>query len=216
MAPDHAARRAANAAHGLDRDDLDPDPIEQFHAWFADVVAAELPEPTAMILATAPAGDGAQPLARHVLLRGADARGFTWVSNHRSRKGRHLAENPRAALVFPWFPIGRQVIVTGEVALADDDESDAYFATRPRESQVAAWASEQSDPIPDRAWLERRWTELGERFADGPVPRPPHWGMYRLVPASIELWQQRVFRMHDRFLYERSTPAGWTITRLAP
>jgi pyridoxamine 5'-phosphate oxidase len=212
-----ADRRAAIAAEGLDLDDLDPDPLVQFHRWFDDVVAAELPEPTAMVLATAPAGEGAQPLARHVLLRGADERGFTWVTNLESRKGRHLAENPRAALVFPWFPLGRQVIVTGSVEQAADAEADAYFATRPRESQLAAWASEQSRPIPDRAWLERRFADLEVRFEGEEIPRPPFWGMLRLVPSAIEVWQQRPFRMHDRFVYERPEPgAPWTITRLAP
>jgi pyridoxamine 5'-phosphate oxidase len=211
------ARRDAIAAAGLDLADLHPDPIVQFARWFDDVVAAELPEPTAMVLATAPDGAGAQPTGRHVLLKGADDRGFGWVTNRRSRKGRQLAENPRAALVFPWFPIGRQVIVTGPVEVAPDEESDAYFATRPRDSQLAAWASEQSEPIPDRAWLEDRWAELRARFEGEAVPRPPHWGMYRLVPLTIELWQQRPFRMHDRFLYERADPtAPWTISRLGP
>jgi pyridoxamine 5'-phosphate oxidase len=201
----------------LDVADLDADPIVQFARWQADVEAAGLPEPTAMVLATAPAGDGAQPLGRHVLLRGADHDGFRWVSNRRSRKGRHLAENPRACLVFPWYPIHRQVIVTGAVALAADDESDAYFATRPRESQLAAWASDQSEPIPGRRWLDDRFAELSARYEGALVPRPPHWGMYLLVPASIELWQQGPHRMHDRFLYERPAPTEpWTLTRLAP
>jgi pyridoxamine 5'-phosphate oxidase len=199
----------------LDVGDLDADPIAQFRRWQADVEAAGLPEPTAMVLATAPAGDGAQPLGRHVLLRGVDERGFSWVSNSESRKGRHLAENPHAALIFPWFPIHRQVIVTGTVSMAPDDEADAYFATRPRGSQLAAWASEQSRPIPDRAWLEARWAELDARYARRDVPRPPHWWMYRLVPDTIELWQQGEHRMHDRFVYRR-TDSSWSITRLAP
>ena len=201
----------------LDREDLDDDPIVQFGRWFDDVVAAGLPEPTAMVLCTAPGGAGAQPSGRHVLLRDADQRGFSWVTNQRSRKGRQLAENPRAALVFPWFPRGRQVVVTGSVAIAPDDESDAYFATRPRPSQLAAWASEQSEPVADRATLERRWDELAARFEGGPVPRPSHWGMYRLTPSTVEFWQHRDHRLHDRFLYERISPnAPWTITRLCP
>ncbi len=201
----------------LDRDDLDADPIVQFQRWFDDVVAAGLAEPTAMVLITAPADDHAQPTGRHVLLKGVDGDGFTWVTNQRSRKGRQLAENPRAALVFPWFPLHRQVIVTGPVTMASDEESDAYFTTRNRDSQLAAWASEQSQPIPDRAWLEDRWAELAARFEGGPVPRPPHWGMYRLTPLTLELWQQQPARMHDRFLYERSdVGAPWSITRLCP
>jgi pyridoxamine 5'-phosphate oxidase len=201
----------------LDRDDLDADPIAQFRRWHADVHAAGLPEPTAMILITAPANDHAQPTGRHVLLKGADHDGFTWVTNQRSRKGRQLAENPRASLVFPWFPIERQVIVTGTVAMAPEAESDAYFATRARGSQLAAWASEQSQPIPDRRWLEERWAALEAQYDGVEVPRPPWWGMYRLTPLTIELWQQAPFRMHDRFLYERvDATADWSLTRLCP
>jgi pyridoxamine 5'-phosphate oxidase len=201
----------------VDLADLDPDPFVLFRSWLDEVVAAPLPEPMAMVLATAPAADHAQPLGRHVLLRGVDERGLAWVTNTESRKGRHLAENPRGCLVFPWYPIGRQVIVTGEVHDAEDAESDAYFATRPRESQIAAWASDQSRPIPDRATLERRWAEFEARFAGADVPRPPHWRMQRLRPAAMEFWIQRPHRMHDRFLYERvAEGAPWTITRLAP
>jgi pyridoxamine 5'-phosphate oxidase len=199
----------------MDVGDLDPDPVVQFRQWADDVVEAGLPEPTAMVLCTAPAGDLAQPLGRFVLLRGVDERGFAFVTNRRSRKGRHLAENPHASLVFPWFPIGRQVIVTGTVSSAPDEDSDAYWTTRPRGSQVAAWASDQSQPVADRATLEREWAELAERFADGPVPRPEHWGMYRVAPASIEFWHQGENRLHDRLLYVRDGD-GWMVTRLAP
>ena len=201
----------------MDDAELGPDPFVVFREWLDEVVAAPLPEPFAMVLATAPAADHAQPLARHVLLRGVDERGLAWVTNTHSRKGRHLAENPRACLVFPWFPVHRQVIVTGPVADADDAESDAYFATRDRESQIAAWASDQSQPIPDRAALERAWADYDARFAGGEVPRPPHWRMQRLAPLAFEFWMQRPHRMHDRFLYERPDAGSpWTITRLAP
>lgn len=198
----------------MDLHDLDPDPVVQFQRWMDDVLAAELPEPTAMLLATAdPTGD---PLARHVLLKGVDHDGFSWVSNRRSRKGRHLAANPRACLVFPWFPLGRQVIVTGAVAEAPDDESDAYFATRSRTSQLAAWASEQSRVIPDRAWLDDRWREFDERWPDA-VPRPPHWGLYRLTPDAIEFWTQGAGRMHDRLRYHRpAAGVPWSAERLSP
>lgn len=200
----------------MDVGDVDPDPIVQFRRWQADVLDAGLPEPTTMVLATTPAGERSQPLARLVLLKGVDERGFSWVSNQRSRKGRHLAANPHACLLFPWYPLGRQVIVTGQATVAAAEESDDYFATRPRESQISAWASEQSEPVPDRAALERRWAELAERFADGPIERPPWWGMYRLVPDTVELWAQGLHRMHDRLLYELDDAGAWRITRLSP
>lgn len=193
----------------------EPDPIEVVRRWHADVRAAGLAEPDAMVLCTAPAAPMAEPLARHVLLRGLDERGFAFVTNRTSRKGRHLAENPNACLVFPWFPIGRQVVVTGTVAEADDVDSDAYWATRPRQSQIAASISEQSTAIPDRAWLEQRFAEAQARYAGGPVPRPSHWGMHRLRPATIELWTHGDHRLHDRLLYERDGD-GWRVTRLSP
>lgn len=199
----------------LDVGDLDPDPIVQFRRWAGDVVAAGLPEPTAMVLCTAPAGEAAQPLGRFVLLRGVDERGFAFVSNRGSRKGVHLAANPNACLVFPWYPMGRQVVVTGAVAPAPDDESDAYWVTRPRGSQIAAWASDQSRPIADRAALEASWNEIAARFGEGPIPRPDFWGMYCLAPSSIEFWNQGLHRMHDRLLYERDGGA-WRVTRLCP
>ena len=201
----------------LDVGDVDPDPVVQVQRWLDDVVAAGLLEPMAMVLCTAPGSAGAQPLGRHVLLRGLDQRGFAFVSNRLSRKGRQLAENPHACLVFPWFPIHRQVIVTGVVTEADDDESDAYWTTRPRGSQIAGLVSEQSRPIPDRASLERRFAEVAAEHEAGPIPRPPHWGMYWLAPDTVELWSQGEHRMHDRLLYERDAGAGgWTITRLSP
>lgn len=191
------------------------DPIDTFRRWHADVRAAGLPEPDAMVLCTVPATPVAEPLARHVLLRGLDDRGFAFVTNRTSRKGRHLAENPNACLVFPWFPIGRQVVVTGTVTEADDADSDAYWATRPRESQIAGSISEQSTVIPDRAWLEQRFAEAEARYTGRPVPRPAHWGMHWLRPATIELWTRRDHRMHDRLLYERDGE-GWRVSRLSP
>jgi pyridoxamine 5'-phosphate oxidase len=196
----------------MDVGDIDPDPIKQFERWWADA-RASLPEPAAMVLATAD-GSG-RPSARHVLLKGLDDRGFVWFTNYESAKARELRANPRAALVFPWFPMQRQVIVSGSVAVTDDDESDAYFATRDRASQLSAWASPQSEVIPDRGWLEQRVAELEARFAGGDVPRPPFWGGYRLTPDRIDLWHNQPNRLHDRFRYERSGN-GWTISRLAP
>jgi pyridoxamine 5'-phosphate oxidase len=191
------------------------DPIAQFRQWRAEVEAAGLHEPDAMVLCTAPATADAQPLGRHVLLRGLDDRGFAFVTNRTSRKGRHLAENPNACLVFPWHPLRRQVVVTGTVSEASDEESDAYWRTRPRGSQIASSVSEQSTPIPDRAWLEDRFAELEARYEGREVPRPPHWGMLRLRPDSIEFWTQGENRMHDRLLYERSGDR-WIETRLSP
>ncbi len=194
---------------------MSPEPLAQFEAWHAEVRAAGLPEPDAMVLCTAPGGVDAQPLGRFVLLRGVDERGFAFVTNRTSRKGRHLAENPKACLVFPWFPIGRQVVVTGVVTEAGEAESDAYWATRPRGSQIASSVSEQSTPIPDRSWLVERFAELERRYEGVDVPRPAHWGMLRLAPDTIEFWTQGPDRMHDRVQYVRSA-AGWDVRLLSP
>jgi pyridoxamine 5'-phosphate oxidase len=196
----------------MDVADLDPDPIKQFQRWLADAIAS-LPEPTAMVLATADASG--RPSARHVLLKEVDDRGFVWFTNYGSTKARDVRENPRASLVFPWFPIRRQVIVLGAVTEVDAAESDAYFATRDRASQIGAWASPQSEIIPDRLWLEQRVAELYARFDGVEVPRPQHWGGFRLAPVRIELWHNQPNRLHDRLRYER-TSDGWSIVRVAP
>jgi pyridoxamine 5'-phosphate oxidase len=196
----------------MDVADVDPDPILQFEHWLEDAHAS-LPEPTAMVLATA--DDTGVPSGRFVLLKGLDHRGFVWFTNYQSAKARELEANPRAALVFPWFPIRRQVIVRGTVTRVDDAESDTYFATRDRASQIGAWASPQSEVIPDRAWLERRVTELEAEFDGAEVPRPPFWGGYRLAPDRIDLWHNQPDRLHDRVRYDR-TADGWILTRLAP
>jgi pyridoxamine 5'-phosphate oxidase len=197
----------------LDRDDLVDDPIEQFRRWLDDADAAGVPLPNAMALATADA-DG-QPSVRHVLLRGLDARGFAFYTHRTSRKGTELAANPRAALVFLWKELDRQVSVRGRVELVPDDESDAYFASRPRDAQLGAWASPQSRPLEDRAALDARLDEALRRFAAGDVPRPPHWGGYLVRHEEIEFWQGQVGRLHDRFLYCRYGD-GWRIERLGP
>jgi pyridoxamine 5'-phosphate oxidase len=196
----------------MDAADLDPDPIAQFKLWL-DAAVAELPEPTAMALATA--GTDGHPRVRHVLLKGIDDRGFVWFTSYDSTKGRQLAANPWASIVFPWFPMRRQVIVSGPVERTSDAESDAYFATRDRESQIGAWASLQSTEIPDKDWLRQRVAEVEERFAGGPVTRPPSWGGFRLRPESIEFWQQGANRLHDRIVY---TPVEgtWKRARLSP
>ncbi|HZV73835.1 MAG TPA: pyridoxamine 5'-phosphate oxidase [Conexibacter sp.] len=197
----------------LTEDDLPSDPIALAQRWFADAQAAEIEQADAMTLATS-TPDG-RPSARAVLLKGIDARGFAFFTNYESRKARELDANPRAALVLLWVPLQRQLRVAGTVVRLSAEESDAYFATRARGSQLGAWASEQSRPLPDRSALEERWAALDERYGGGAVPRPPHWGGYRVEPDEIEVWQGRANRLHDRFAYTR-TPDGWERVRLQP
>jgi pyridoxamine 5'-phosphate oxidase len=194
--------------------DVDPDPVVQFGRWFDDANAANLVEPSAMTLATAGA-DGI-PSARMVLLRGVDQRGFVFYTNYESRKAAELAANPRAALVFWWGELQRQVRVEGRVQRTSHEESAAYFRTRPPGSRLGAWASPQSRVIPGRAVLDERVAELEARHPDGDLPLPPFWGGYRLVPEVIELWQGRPNRLHDRLRYTRAPGGGWRIERLAP
>ena len=196
----------------LERGDLLADPIAQVGAWLADAEAAGIPLPNAAALATV--GTDLRPSVRHVLLRGIDDRGFVFYTNHESRKARQLSENPRAALACFWRELDRQVTVTGEVARVSREESDGYFATRPRDAQLGAWASRQSEVLVDRRQLETAMAEAGSRFP-GKVPRPPFWGGYRLTPDIVELWQGRRHRLHDRFRYTLEA-AGWRIERLSP
>lgn len=188
--------------------------LEQFERWLADAVAARIVEPNAMVLATADA-DGT-PSARTVLLKGVDARGFVLYTNFYSRKGAQIAANPRAALTFPWLALQREVCVTGRVERVCDAEADAYFASRPRGSQLGAHASPQSSVVASRAELEQRLEELGRRWPEGTrVPRPPHWGGLRVAPGSVEFWQGRPDRMHDRLRF-RAVGDDWVLERLAP
>lgn len=196
----------------LDESGVDRDPLKQFGVWMFEAIQAQIPEPTAMTLATADAKG--RPAARIVLLKGMDPRGFVFYTNYRSRKGKELAENPQAALTFLWKELERQVRIEGRAEKVTSEESAAYYATRPLGSRIGAWASPQSDTIADRAWLEKRWEDLGRQHGDNP-PLPPHWGGYRIVADYLEFWQGRLSRLHDRIAYTRAGKE-WKIARLAP
>jgi pyridoxamine 5'-phosphate oxidase len=216
--PDLAAMRSAYARAGLDEAAATAGPLELFDRWLADAVAAGLPEPNAMVVATA-TPEGA-PSARTVLLKDADERGFTFFTNTASQKGAELAANPRAALVFPWHALERQVRVTGPVSAVDRAEAADYFASRPHGSQLGAWASPQSQVIGRRADLEARLADVSGRWPEGvAVPLPDFWGGYRVVPAEVEFWAGRADRLHDRLRYRRArsdSGGGWLRERLAP
>jgi pyridoxamine 5'-phosphate oxidase len=201
---------------GLAESDLAADPVEQFRAWYAAWREAAVGEPDAMVVASA-TPDG-RPSVRTVLLRRFGPEGFVFFTNRESRKGRELAANDRAALLFPWHPVGRQVIVEGTAAESDDEASDAYWETRPRGSQIAATASPQSQVVADRGGLERLFDEVARRHDGRPVPRPSHWGGLIVSPDRVEFWQHRDNRLHDRLAYRRDSTgsSGWRIERLAP
>jgi pyridoxamine 5'-phosphate oxidase len=197
----------------LDEQTIDRDPIKQFQTWLNEAFAAKLPLPEAMTLATATA-DG-RPSARMVLLKQVDHEGFVFYTNYNSAKAQQLDANPHAALVFYWAQLDRQVRVEGSVSRTSAEESREYFATRPRESQIGAWASQQSEAIASRAVLEERAAELEKQYGDREIDRPEYWGGYRVKPERIEFWLSRIGRLHDRILYQREGDA-WSITRLAP
>lgn len=200
---------------GLTETDLAPDWHTQFARWFADAVAHQLPEPNAMVLGTA--DDRGRPSGRTVLLKGYGPEGFVFYTNHGSRKGAEVIGNPWASLVFPWFPMQRQVIVTGRVEQVDRAETEAYFATRPRGSQLGAWASAQSTVVPDRTALDAAYRAAAERFADvDPIPAPPYWGGFRVRPETVEFWQGRANRLHDRLRFRRTGDGFFVVGRLAP
>ena len=210
---DPVALRQRFMAEGLDQDGLDPDPIRQFQRWYQQAVDARLPEPNAMSLATVDA-DG-QPSLRTVLLKLYDADGFVFFTNYESRKARQMDVNDRVALLFPWVALARQVKILGRAARIPTAESLRYFMTRPRGSRIGAWSSPQSQVISSRSLLEEKVAEMKRRFGDGEIPLPHFWGGYRVVPSSIEFWQGRESRLHDRFRYDRAADE-WRIARLAP
>lgn len=207
-----AQMRRRYVAERLLESELASDPFQQFRQWLHDAVTAGLPEPNAMVLATASLD--AVPSSRHVLLKELDDTGFVFFTNRESRKARELAANPRASLCFPWFAIERQVVACGEVEQVSAEASRAYWLTRPRESQIGAWASAQSSVIASRRELEESADEIARRFPDE-IPLPEFWGGYRVVPSAVEFWQGGPGRLHDRLRYTR-TAGGWTVQRLAP
>lgn len=203
---DYALRR-------LDESDVDADPFKQFHAWLREAIEAQVPEPTAMTLATA--GASGRPAARIMLLKALDDRGFVFYTNYASRKGAELEARPAAALTFFWKELERQVRVEGAIEKVSAAESDEYFASRPLGSRIGAWASTQSATIESRQWLEAR-VKAAEAQHGGSPPRPPHWGGYRVIPDWLEFWQGRQSRLHDRIAYTRGAGGGWQVTRLSP
>ena len=212
LSPDLAALRKDYALKTLEEHKVDRDPMRQFGVWMVEAIHAQVPEASAMTLATV--DDSGRPSARIVLLKGVDSRGFVFFTNYESRKGRDIAMRPVAALTFFWKELERQVRIEGAVEKVSAEESDAYYQTRPLGSRIGAWASPQSSPIETRAWLEERWTTLSVEHGQAPS-RPPHWGGYRVMPEAIEFWQGRLSRLHDRILFAR-TGKDWKISRLAP
>jgi pyridoxamine 5'-phosphate oxidase len=201
-------------AGALTESDLASGWVDQFGLWFADAVSAGLTEPNAMVLATA--DEHGRPSARTVLLKAYDERGFVFYTNHGSRKGRDLAANPHASAVFGWLPLHRQVIVSGAVRAVSRAETAGYFALRPRDAQIGAWASAQSTVLASREDLAAAVAATERRFAGRPVPAPPHWGGFRIEPEAVEFWQGRTSRLHDRIRYRLDPATGWVTERLAP
>jgi len=211
---DPAASHYEHPATGLRRRDLDPDPVKQFANWFTAAIEAGIRDVNAMCLATA--GRDAKPSVRIVLLKGFDHDGFVFFSNYQSEKGRQLETNPYAACVFYWIELDRQIRLSGPVEKTSREESERYFRSRPRGSQLGAWASRQSEVLDARRMLDARMAEMTERYGDGPVSLPPHWGGYVIKPELFEFWQGRPNRLHDRFRYTLQPNGSWQVDRLAP
>lgn len=215
MSQSIAELRQEYAMGALNEAEVDPDPLQQFQRWFSEAVAAQLPEPNAMTLATA--DRTGRPYARVMLLKGCDADGFVFFTNYRSDKGRQLAESPHVALVFLWLELERQIRIEGAVSPIPGAESEAYFRSRPRESRLGALASRQSQVVASRQILDERFQQLEAQYPDDNIPMPHHWGGYRVRPDLLEFWQGRHGRMHDRLRYRRSAvEGGWRLERLEP
>ncbi|HEX2751398.1 MAG TPA: pyridoxamine 5'-phosphate oxidase, partial [Verrucomicrobiales bacterium] len=208
-----AGLRQEYKLHTLDTGDVAADPLTQFQKWFGEAQSAQIVEPNAMVLSTVSAGG--QPSSRTVLLKALDSRGFTFFTSYQSRKADEMSANPAAAITFFWKELERQVNITGSVERTSAEESDAYFAVRPYGSQIGAHASAQSSTIPSRSWLEDRYAELNARWPEGSVPRPETWGGFRLIPQTVEFWQGRPSRLHDRLRYSRQGEQ-WILERLSP
>ena len=201
-------------AEGLARESLDPDPFKQFESWYQDALKTDISEPTAMSLATVDANG--QPWQRMVLMKMFDTKGFVFFTNYSSRKALHISENPRVSLLFPWHALGRQIKISGVAEKISTSESLKYFASRPRGSQIGAWASHQSQVVTNRALLDGLFEQMKQKFINKDVPLPSFWGGYRVVPDSIEFWQARDSRFHDQFIYQLDETKTWQFHRLAP
>ena len=211
---DLEAIRREYLLNGLSHDMLDADPQKQFSLWMEQAIDSGIADPTAMTLATVSASG--QPSQRIVLLKHTDSKGYVFFTNYTSAKAQDMAVQPKVSLHFPWHLLERQVLVSGHVEKVPHEETEAYFWSRPRESQIAAWASKQSQPVASRDELMERFNELSERFKDKPVPVPEFWGGYRVIPEKIEFWQGGANRLHDRFVYIKQVDGSWNIQRLAP
>jgi pyridoxamine 5'-phosphate oxidase len=198
----------------LDVEDLKSNPLDQFTIWFEQACNSKTQDPNAMSVATVSAQG--EPSLRTVLLKKYDADGFVFVTSYESHKGHDIAENSNVALMFPWLALERQVIISGMASKISNNEALGYFHKRPLDAQISAWASTQSRPVESRSVLQNRWDEVKRKYADGKVPLPPHWGGYRVAPKTIEFWQGRPSRLHDRFLYSKQADGSWNIQRLAP
>lgn len=206
--------RKEYSAKGLHREDLGSDPIQLFQRWFQQATELNIPEPNAMTLSTL-APDGF-PSQRTVLLKAFDQKGFTFFTNYQSRKAQHIQANPKVCLLFPWITLERQIIVQGTAEKISTAESLKYFMTRPRDSQIGAWVSNQSEVVTSKKILLQKFEEMKSKFQDGEIPLPSFWGGYRVIPKTIEFWQGGPGRIHDRFLFTRTTNSSWQIDRLAP